>query len=187
MNRLKRTWAGLALLGLAAVAAPAGPARAASASEIDAKADIALKHLLETSEAARAISDKAIAVLIFPNIVEAGFGVGGQYGEGALRRNGVTTGYYNIAAASFGFQIGAQSFSEIMFFMNEDALKYLDRSKGLEVGADATVTVADEGMSVGATSSTIQDPIVAFVVGQQGLMAGATVQGSKITKINPGH
>lgn len=181
-----RIWIAVALLGfMVAATAPPGAARAASASEIDAKVDIALNELLAESPAAQAIAGKALAVLVFPDIVKAGFGVGGQFGEGALRKDGVTVGYYNITAASFGLQLGAQAFSQALFFMTEDALAYLDRSKGFEIGADANVAVANEGLNVDATSSTIQDPIVAFAFGQKGLMAGATIEGSKITRINP--
>jgi lipid-binding SYLF domain-containing protein len=158
-------------------------ADAATASEIDAKVDLALDRLLNESETARAIAEKAVAVLVFPSIVKGGLGIGGQYGEGALRRDGTTVGYYNIAAASLGLQIGAQSFSQAIFFMTEEALAYLDKSKGFEVGADANVALANEGLAYDATTSTIQDPIIAFVFGQQGLMAGLTLEGSKITKI----
>ena len=126
-----------------------------------------------------------MAVLVFPDIVKAGFGLGGQYGEGALRRNDATVGYYNITSASFGFQAGAQSYSQALFFMNEDALNYLDQSKGFELGADANVAVMNQGLNVDASSTTVQDPIVAFAFGQKGLMAGATVEGSKITRIRP--
>ncbi len=158
-------------------------ARAASGPEIDAKVDIALAQLLRESEAARALNDKAVAVLVFPDIVKGGFGIGGQYGEGALRRNGLTVSYYNIAAASFGLQIGAQTFSQAIFFMTEEAVAYLDSSKGFEIGADANVALANEGLGYDVTSSTVQDPIIAFVFGQQGLMAGLTIEGSKITKL----
>jgi lipid-binding SYLF domain-containing protein len=124
-------------------------------------------------------------VLVFPEIVKAGFGFGGQYGEGALRRGGVTTAYYNVASASFGLQIGAQSYAQALFFMTEDALRYLDKVNGFELGADAGVAVVNLGKGVDVNSSTLQDPIVAFAFGQQGLMAGATVEGSKITPIRP--
>ena len=131
------------------------------------------------------MADRAVAVLVFPSIVKAGFGLGGQYGEGVLRRGGATAGYFSIASASFGFQIGAQSYSQVLFFMNEDALAYLDQVKGFELGADVNVAVVNQGIGVDANSTTVQDPIVAFVFGQQGLMAGATVEGSKITPIRP--
>jgi lipid-binding SYLF domain-containing protein len=181
-----RTLAAAALIGLAAASAVAsGPVAAASAFEIDTKASLALDRLLGQSETARAVADRAVAVLVFPDIVKAGFGLGGQYGEGVLRRGGVSAGYYNIASASFGFQIGAQSYSQALFFMTEDALAWLDEVKGFEIGADANVAVVNEGMAFDASTSTLQDPIVAFVFGQQGLMAGATIEGSKITRIRP--
>jgi len=177
---------GAAALFFAAAALGAAPAaHAASAAEIDAKVDIALNALLADSAAARAISEDAIAVLVFPDIVKAGFGIGGQFGEGALRKGGVTTGYYNMASASFGFQIGAQSYSQVLFFMTEDALAALDKVRGFELGADASVAVAAQGMGVDVNTNTVRDPVVAFVFGQKGLMGGVTVDGSKITKINP--
>ncbi len=179
-----RAMAAVAMIGVAALAA-APRAEAASAAVIDAKVDAALKQLLAQSPTAQALADKAVGVLVFPQIVKGGFGIGGQYGDGALRRNGVTTGYYSIAGGSFGFQIGAQAFSEALFFMSEDALKYLSRSQGFQIGADANVAVVDAGMAVDANSTTIQQPIVAIVFGQQGLMAGAVIAGSKISRIHP--
>jgi len=183
--RLRRAGAlGLLALGLVLlVALPAAPARAAAAAEIDAKVELAYERLLRESATARAVAERAVGVLVFPDIVKAGFGIGGQYGEGALRRGGETVGYYNIAAASFGLQIGAQSFSEAIFFMTEEALEFLDQSEGFELGADANVALASEGLDLNVTSSTIQEPIIAFVFGQQGLMAGVTIEGSKITPI----
>ncbi len=186
MPRLARVRYVLTLLALVTLAfvLPDNPAAAGKAAEIDAKADLALQRLLGDSDTARVVNDRAIAVLVFPDIVKAGFGVGGQYGEGSLRRNGATVGYYNIAAASFGLQIGAQSFSQAIFFMSEDALDFFERSEGFELGADAKVALANEGLGYNVTTSTIQDPIIAFVFGQQGLMAGVTLEGSKITEID---
>jgi lipid-binding SYLF domain-containing protein len=172
-----------ACLAILLVATPEQSARAASASEIDTKVDLALDRLMRESETARAVADRALAVLVFPDIVKGGFGIGGQFGEGALRKDGVTVGYYNIAAASIGLQIGAQTYSQAMFFMTEEALAFLDKSAGFEIGADANVALANEGLGYDVTTSTIQDPIIAFVFGQQGLMAGLTLEGSKITKI----
>jgi lipid-binding SYLF domain-containing protein len=170
---------------LIALAPLAPEAQAASSTEIDAKVDVALNTLLAESPTAQALSDRAVAVLVFPEIVKAGFGFGGEFGEGALRRNGMTVGYYNIASASFGLQIGAQAFGQAYYFMTEDALGYLTDSKGFEVGADADVAVADKGLSADATSTTVTQPIMVIVFGQKGLMAGATVEGSKITRIHP--
>lgn len=173
----------LAMLALVG-AAVAGPAQAATAAEIDARVDLALATLTRQSPTARTLADDAVAVLVFPNIVKAGFGFGGQFGEGALRRDGATVGYYNVASASFGFQIGAQTYAQIIYFMTEDALSYLGRSGGFEIGADANVALVTEGLAADVTSSTVQDPIIAMVFGQTGLMAGVTIEGSKITRIN---
>ena len=111
--------------------------------------------------------------------------VGGQYGQGALMEGGKTVAYYNIVAGSIGWQIGAQSFSQAWFFMTDDALHYLEKSQGFEAGVDATVAVADVGKGGDLSSTTLQSPIIAFVFGQSGLMAGLSLQGSKVTKINP--
>lgn len=184
MGMRRRDILALGAAGLA-VAATGRPASAASATAIDQKVDIALNQLLQQSPTAQAVADQALAVLVFPDIVKGGFGIGGQYGEGALRRDDATVGYYNIASASFGLQVGAQSYSQALFFMTEKALAYLDRVAGFELGADASVAVVDAGMAVDVTSNTLQDPIVAFVFGQRGLMAGVTIEGSKITRINP--
>ena len=134
----------------------------------------------------RPLSDKAKGILVFPSIVKGGFVVGGQYGQGALMKGGTTVAYYNIVAASFGWQIGAQSFSQAWFFMTDKALQYLDKSSGFEAGVDATVAVADVGKGGDLSTTTLQSPIIAFVFGQSGLMAGLSLQGSKVTKITPG-
>jgi lipid-binding SYLF domain-containing protein len=172
-------------LTTAAALGGAPEARAASAAEIDARVDIALEGLLAESVTAQALAERALAVLVFPQIVKGGFGIGGQYGEGALRQNDATVGYYSIASASFGLQVGAQAYAEALFFMTPESLDYLRRSKGFEIGADANVALVNQGVAVDATSTTIAQPIVAFVFGQQGLMAGATIEGSKISRINP--
>lgn len=173
----------LALVALVAFAAPA--AHAGSAQDIDLKVDAALNQILAESPAAQALAEKAQAILVFPQIVKGGFGFGGQYGEGALRVNDATAGYYSIAAASFGFQAGAQVFSEVLFFMTPESLDYLERVKGFQVGADANVAVVNQGVAIEANSSTLREPVVAILFGQQGLMAGATLQGSKISRIHP--
>lgn len=180
--------AGLLRLGLAilllALAAPQ-PGRAASAEQIDAKVNLAYNQLLAESPTAQALDQRAVAVLIFPDIVKGGFGIGGQFGQGALRQAGATIGYYSIASASFGFQIGAQAYGQAIFFMTPQALDYLERSGGFELGADANLAVATVGVGADVSSTTLQDPIVAVVFGQKGLMAGVTVEGSKITRIDP--
>jgi lipid-binding SYLF domain-containing protein len=160
-----------------------GIARAASAAGIDADADAALIKLYEAQPVAKMLSEKAAAVLIFPNIVKAGFMVGGQYGQGALRKKGETVGYYSSAAGSFGLQAGAQGFGYVLFLMTPSAVEYLDQSDGWEIGVGPSVVVVDEGIARSLTTTTLKSDVYAFIFDQKGLMAGLGLQGSKITRI----
>jgi len=161
------------------------PATAASAAAIDRDVDAALGKLYETTPEAKTLAAQAKGILVFPNIVKAGFVVGAQYGDGALLKDGRTVGYYNIVAASYGLQAGLQSFGYAMFLMTDAALAYLNTSAGWEVGVGPSIVVVDAGMARTLTTTTAQDDVYAFIFGQQGLMAGAGLQGSKITKISP--
>ncbi len=175
-----------ALLGLvAALLAMMGASQgmAQSGSGLDARSRLALDQLIAQSPAAAAIYDKAKAVMIFPNIVRGGFIVGGEYGEGTLFENGVAIGNYAIGAASFGLQIGAQSYSQALFYMTDEALNYLDDNKGFVLGADIGFALGSQGRSGGIDTATGTQPIVAYAFGQQGLMAGVSLQGARIMPI----
>jgi len=186
MNKHIR-FAGAALvLALAAITLMGlRPALAANAAVIDSEVDAALKNLYETTPAAKVLGAKAKGILVFPNVVKAGFLVGAQYGDGALRKQGRTVGYYNIAAASYGLQAGVQAFAYAMFFMTDAALKHLKREEGFEIGVGPSIVVVDTGMAKTLTTTTARDDVYAFVFAQEGLMAGVGLQGSKITEIHP--
>lgn len=187
MRGLKFTMMGLVLAAslVFLVCAPA-PARAASAAELDRDANAAMAKLYEKVPAAKTLGRDAKAVLIFPSVVKGGLVVGGQYGDGVLRKGGKTVGYYNTAAVSYGLQAGAQSFGYALFFMTDSALKYLDQSEGWEVGVGPSLVVLDEGAARSLSTTTAREDVYAFIFGQQGLMAGLGLQGSKITRIYPG-
>jgi lipid-binding SYLF domain-containing protein len=172
--------AALALLGLVS-----GPVTAASAQEIDREADAALASLYESTPVAKKLAETAEGILIFPSIIKAGLVVGGQYGEGVLRQNGNSTGYFRSSAVSYGLQAGAQSFGYVMFLMTPGAIEYLKSSGGWEIGVGPSIVVVDEGLAKSLTTTTAKDDIYAIIFGQKGLMAGIGLQGSKITKINP--
>lgn len=161
------------------------PAQAASASEINRNATQALTTLYKNTPGAKALADKSRAILVFPSIVKGGFIVAGQYGDGALRKHGKTVGYYRSLAASYGFQAGAQSFGYVLFFMDEESVKYLDKSEGWELGTGPSLVVLDKGFGKNLSTTTLQKGVYAFIFNQKGLMAGIALQGSKITKINP--
>ena len=158
---------------------------AGTAAEIDSDTDKALADLHSQSSEAKALAARAKGILVFPRIVKAGFIVGGQGGEGALRVNEKTSGYYHTLALSYGLQAGVQWFGYAMYFMNDSALEYLDNSAGWEIGVGPSITVWDEGLAGSATSSSLQDDIYVFFFEQKGLMAGLGLQGTKITKFTP--
>jgi len=162
----------------------ARPALAASAEQINRDANAVMVKLYEKQQAAKQLAARAKAILIFPSIYKAGFMLGAQYGEGVLRRGNKSVAYYNTVAASYGWQAGAQAFGYALFFMNDEALSYLDKSGGFEVGVGPSIVVMDEGMGKSMTSSTVTQDIYAVIFDQKGMMAGAGVQGSKISKID---
>ena len=159
------------------------PAQAASAAEINKDASVALNKLFEKVPEARKLAAEAKGILIFPNIVKAGFLFGGQYGEGVLRKGGRVAGYYNSVAASYGLQAGVQSFGYALFFMTDSALAYLDKSEGFEIGVGPSIVVVDEGTAKTLTTTTGRKDVYAFIFSQKGLMAGLGLQGSKISRI----
>lgn len=186
MRAFRRSFVALLLLVLAAspVLRP-DAALAASAAEIDARVDAALEALLASEPAAKALAGQAKGILVFPQIIKAGLIVGGALGEGALRVGGQTQGYYNSVAASYGLQAGAESFSYALFFMSDQALDHLKTSAGWEIGVGPTVVLVDKGAAAKLSTTTAQEGIYAFIYGQQGLMAGLGIEGSKITEITP--
>lgn len=185
MTRLMRIQLPTALLLAAIVVSAVAPvALAADRQKLARSADAALKSLYASNTAARLLGEKARAVLVFPNIVKAGFMFGGQIGDGALLKNGRPVGYYNSLAASYGLQAGLQVFGYALFFMNDAALAYLDKSEGFEIGVGPSIVVVDAGIGKSLSSTTITQDVYAFIFDQKGLMAGIGIQGSKITKLS---
>jgi lipid-binding SYLF domain-containing protein len=160
-------------------------ATAATADDLTRDANRALLTLTRANPAAAAIASKARAVLIFPTIVKAGFVFGGAFGEGVLESGSHVDGYYNSLTGSWGLQAGAQSYSYVVFLMTRKATDYLSQTAGWEFGVGPTVVVVDEGMAKNLSTSTLQSDAYAFTFGQEGLMAGISLEGTKITRIHP--
>ena len=177
----------LALFFFAAVLVQAlwlpAAAQAATAAEIRRDATAALKNLYAGTPKAKELADKAKGVLVFPSVIKAGFMVGGLFGDGVLFKDGKAVGYYNTVAVSYGFQAGAQKYGYAMLFMNDEALKYLDKSDGWELGTGPSIVVLDQGAAAGLSTSTARDDVYAFIFSQTGLMGGLGLQGTKITKV----
>ncbi len=160
------------------------PAFAASKAEIDAEVRQALQDFRKHTGAGHELSQKAAGILVFPSVIKAGIGIGGEYGEGALLVGGKTVGYYSIAAASIGLQLGAQARSEIVLFMTDQALAGFRKSEGWKAGVDGSVALATLGAGGAIDTETAKQPIIGFIFSNKGLMYNLTFEGSKITRIH---
>lgn len=156
---------------------------ASTAADINRDAGEALDQLYRVNPVAQSIAEKSLGVLIFPKITKGGLIFGGSYGEGVLRDQGKPVNYYSSVSASWGLQAGVQTYSYVVFLITSKAIDYLNTSKGWEIGVGPTVVVVNEGAAKNLSTSTLKDDAYAFIFGQQGLMAGVSIEGSKITKI----
>ena len=174
----------LSLLSTLAVAASALPARAKSADQIDFEVRETLHQFDLQIRGSGELLAKSAAALVFPSVIKAGVGIGGEYGEGALLVRGRTAAYYNTISASVGFQLGAQARSVIIVFMTEEALASFRRVDGWKIGVDGSVALITVGVGGSIDTSKIVSPIVGFIFDNKGLMYNLTLEGSKITRIS---
>jgi lipid-binding SYLF domain-containing protein len=159
-------------------------AGAATAEDLDKDSRQALQTLYQTEPVAETLSRTAKAVLVFPNIIKAGLVFGGSYGEGELIEGSKVVDYYNSVTGSWGLQAGAQSYGYAVFLMTDKAIQYVKDTKGWEIGVGPTVVVVDEGVAKNLSTSSLKDDAYAFIFNQQGLMAGVSIEGTKISRIN---
>lgn len=157
---------------------------AATAQEIDVSVNVAMEKFQKDVSGSAQFLASAKGILVFPRVLKAGFGFGGEYGEGALRIKGKTVDYYNTIAASFGLQIGAQAKTVVLVFLEEEALKKFQAREGWKVGVDGSVAVFVVGAGTSLDTTKFNNPIVGFVLDQKGLMYNLTLEGSKFTKLN---
>lgn len=182
-------WVMLAgVLGLGVPAAATSPALAATGPEIRASSEQTLTELYNTTPAARELGRRAKGILVFPEITKGGIGIGGAYGEGSLWQGGKLVGYYSVGAGSLGLTLGAQTFSQVIMFMTQEAVDKFVASGGWEAGVDGSVVAIDEGTAHSADTASLlakgeQNPILGFIFGQQGLMFDASFKGMKYSKI----
>ena len=179
---ISRIMASLVLGAMLAFAQPSVTA-AASKEEIDAKVQEAIENFYKQTSAGKQLAQKASGMLVFPEVIKAGIGIGGEYGEGALLVNGKTAAYYSTAAASIGFQLGAQVKSQIILFMNQKVLEDFHKSDGWKAGVDGSVALATLGAGGEISTDTIKEPIIGFIFSNKGLMYNLTFEGSKITRL----
>ena len=171
-------------LVLFALTTPETVAQAASAAEIEDDANETLHSFVRQVGGARELANKAVGILVFPSVVKAGLGLGGEYGEGILIVNQRPAGFYNLISASFGFQLGVQERSVIIMFMTQEALDQFDRLAGWKVGVDGSITIVTLGIGGSIDTDKITQPVIGFILDQKGLMYNLTLEGSKITRID---
>ncbi|MGR3320610.1 MAG: lipid-binding SYLF domain-containing protein [Pseudooceanicola sp.] len=181
----RRTFAFSALAALPLLAACGNGVGSNGAQTVDARVDATLNHMYQRYPATRDLAAKASGMLVMPVITEAGLGIGGGYGQGALRVNGATVDYYSATAANIGLQIGVQQYAHVLFFMTQDALEDFRRGKGWALGADVEYVFNDQGEVLRAESTTGMAPVVAIVFGQAGAKIGASLEGVKYSRIIP--
>lgn len=156
-----------------------------AAATIDARVDSTLSYMYSTYPATRDLSMKAAGMLVMPLVTEVGFGFGGSFGRGALRISQSTVDYYSAASASAGLQLGGQQYSHVLFFMTEEALMDFRSSPGWAAGADIEYALNDQGDTLRAQTTTSLSPVIAVVFAQAGFRVGATLEGTKYTRILP--
>jgi lipid-binding SYLF domain-containing protein len=182
VESLKRTAIGSLLLF--ALALLSAPAMADPREELDAHARLALQDLYRLNAHAKDVGAKAAGILVFPNVVKAGFLFGAEYGEGALLVGGSSVAHYNIISASFGLQAGVQDESVALMFKTPEALNKFRASYGWKAGLDGSIAIVTVGAGGELDTETLQKPVVAFVFDNKGLMANLSLQGSKISLID---
>jgi len=158
-------------------------ASAATSEQLDADARQALQMLYKTNPTAEKLSHSAKAIIVFPKMVKAGLVFGGAYGEGVMFHGDKVHSYYNSVTGSWGLQAGAQSYAYALFLMTDKAVNYVHETKGWELGVGPTVVVVDEGVAKNMSTTSAKDDAYAFVFDQQGLMAGVSIEGTKISLI----
>lgn len=185
MTTILRNYRAIVLMAAAifSVCAFSGSANAATSADLEKDAGQALEALYKSNPLAAEVSKHAKAVLVFPNIVKAGLVFGGAYGEGVLTKNTKVAGYYNSVTASWGWQAGAESYRYVVFLMSNKAVNYLEKSKGWEIGVGPTIVIVNEGVAKNLSTTTLKDDAYAFIFDQQGLMAGISIEGTKISRV----
>ena len=184
MTRSKALFAAMLLAGSSLFSMGfVSAANAATAADLDRDSQQTLQKLYMTHPSAEVLSHRAKAILVFPNIVKAGLVFGASFGEGELLEGAKVEGYYNSVGASWGLQAGAQSYGYVVFLMSDKAVKYVHQTHGWELGVGPTIVVVDEGVAKNLSTSTLKKDAYAFILSQQGLMAGISIEGTKVSRI----
>ncbi len=171
-------------LSLAIASFSSAPGKAATAGEINADAAATMQKLYGRVGSSYDLASRAAGILVFPSVVKAGMGIGGEYGEGVLLIGNRPAAYYNTISASIGFQLGAQARSVVIMFMTPQSLDSFRRKQGWKVGVDGSVALVTLGAGGAIDTNTINKPVIGFILDGKGLMYNLTLEGSKISRID---
>lgn len=185
MKKITRRSVALGIVASTSLAACGNGIGSGGAATIDARVNSTLDEMYRAYPGTRDLSNRAAGILVMPLITEVGLGLGGSYGRGALRVRDSTVDYYSAASGSAGLQVGAQQFSHVLFFMTPEALLEFRQSPGWAAGADVEYAVNSQSEMLRAETTTSLSPVIAVVFGQTGLRLGATLEGTKYTRIIP--
>jgi len=159
--------------------------RLSQREQLDQDVQQTLDRLYRSVPESRSLAQQAKGVLVFPGVLGASFIVGASHGDGSLLMDGTKAGYYTTTSGSIGFQAGAQSQAVIYMLMTEKALNRVRSDNGWSIGASAGVAVADIGANGQLTNDTANKEVVAFVMNNQGIQGGVSLNGAKISKVSP--
>lgn len=185
MNSIHRRNFGLGLMALGTTAACGNGIGGNGSARIDARVDATLAEMAAKYPGTNKLRSSAAGMLVMPLMTEAGLGLGGGFGRGALRVQDFTVDYYSATSASAGLQIGAQQYAHVLFFMTQDALRDFRSSRGWALGANAEFTILETAETLQAETTTALSPVIAVIFAQAGLRLGATIEGVKYTRIIP--
>ena len=181
----RRAVLALSVSSMLTVAACGNGVGSDGASRIDQRVQSTLSFMDQNVPASRELQDVAVGMLVMPLVTEASFGFGGSFGRGALLVRDATVDYYSQAQGTFGLQIGAQQYAHVLFFMTDEALQEFRTSPGWSAGANVEYALNDQGENIGTDTNQVLSPVIGVVFGQAGLLAGASVEGTKYTRIIP--
>ena len=153
--------------------------------EIDAAIESALTRFTDEITGSQAFLDGARGTLVIPRMIKAGVILGMEYGEGALIVDGIKVQYYRAFSTSLGIQLGVGAKDLVILFFDDDAMDDFLYSSGWQAGVDGTVALWNMGAGGSIDTTESQDPIVGFVFGHKGIIAGLSMEGTKFTKIWP--
>jgi lipid-binding SYLF domain-containing protein len=162
------------LLALSACAT--APKSAASKASLEDNSIATLNAMIRKDPGLENRLRDAAGYAVFPSIGKGGFIAGAAYGRGILYQNGRSVGFVELNQGSLGAQIGAQTFAEVIVFLDQAKVEQLKGGK-FSLDANASAVVLTTGA---AATAPFQNGVGVFVMPKGGAMAELSVSGQQI-------